>query len=524
MTQILDARGRLITREALAETQSSRLGWITREWADHPSRGITPQRLARIMEEAEQGNLIAQSDLFMDMEEKDGHIMSEMSKRKRAILTLPWEIHEPKNATPAEKRETAMIREWFNELPAFDDFLLDCLDAVGHAFVGIELEWQQIGAVKLPSKMTHRPQRWFQTLMHDGNALRLRNGSAEGEELWPLGWIVHEHKARSGYIARGGLHRSLAWPYLFKNYATRDLAEFLEIYGLPLRLGKYPAGTTDRDRATLLAAVVGIGHNAAGIIPDGMDIDFKNAADGTQDPFEFMIGWCERTQSKIILGGTLTSQADGKSSTNALGKVHDDVRHDLLASDARQLAATITRQVIGHMRAVNVPGADPRRSPEFRFDTRHAEDLKVFAAALPELVGVGMQIPADWAHERLNIPKPERGQAVLSVVTAGGQPPGTTDLPAARAALAATAPASTRQPMPASQAARLAADVAPMMDDWIDKIRDLVERASTLDEIRDGLLALAPDMSLDEFADAMAEALTAASLAGRADILGEAGG
>ena len=84
MTQILDARGRPITREALSETHSSRLGWITREWADHPSRGITPQRLARVMEEAEQGNLIAQSDLFMDMEEKDGHIMSEMSKRKRA--------------------------------------------------------------------------------------------------------------------------------------------------------------------------------------------------------------------------------------------------------------------------------------------------------------------------------------------------------------------------------------------------------------------------------------------------------
>lgn len=480
--------------------------------------------MARIMEDAEQGNLIAQADLFADMEEKDGHIMSEMSKRKRAILTLPWEIHEPKNATPAEQRETAMMREWFSELPSFDDFLLDCMDAVGHAFVGIELEWQRVGAVRLPSKMTHRPQRWFQTLMHDGNALRLRNGSAEGEQLWPLGWIVHQHKARSGYIARAGLHRSLAWPYLFKNYATRDLAEFLEIYGLPLRLGKYPAGTTDKDRATLLSAVVGIGHNAAGIIPDGMDIDFKNAAEGSQDPFEFMIGWCERTQSKIILGGTLTSQADGKSSTNALGKVHDDVRHDLLAADARQLEGTITRQVIGHLRAVNVPGADPRRSPEFRFDTRHAEDMKIFAAALPQLVRVGMSIPVDWAHERLNIPKPEKGQAVLTMGPAGALPAEPTGQAGTQAALAARPSAPAGIPAPTGQAARLAHDTAPTMDAWINKIRDLVEQASSLDEIRDGLLALAPDMSLDEFADAMSEALVAASLAGRADIIGEARG
>ncbi|WP_308197178.1 phage portal protein family protein, partial [Achromobacter xylosoxidans] len=40
---------------------------------------------------------------------------------------------------------------------------------------------------------------------------------------------------RSGYIARTGLFRVLAWPWLFKNFAVRDLAEFLEIYGLPLR-------------------------------------------------------------------------------------------------------------------------------------------------------------------------------------------------------------------------------------------------------------------------------------------------
>jgi phage gp29-like protein len=50
-----------------------------------------------------------------------------------------------------------------------------------------------------------------------------------------------------------------------------------------------------------------------------------------------MIDWCERTESKVILGATLTSQADGKTSTNALGNVHNDVRHDILVADARQL-------------------------------------------------------------------------------------------------------------------------------------------------------------------------------------------
>lgn len=536
MTQIVDARGRPIQRDALDEPQTARLGWVRREWEEHPSRGLTPQRLHRILEDAEQGNLVAQADLFSDMEEKDGHIMSEMAKRKRAILTLDWEIHEPANATAEERRDTDLIRELVSALPAFDEFLLDCMDAVGHGFAPIEVTWHQVGPYTLPKTFTHRPQRWFQTLAHNGDALRLRDGSAHGQELWPMGWVIHRHKARSGYLTRTGLHRTLAWPYLFKNYSVRDLAEFLEIYGLPLRLGKYPAGTTKQEKATLLAAVAGIGHNAAGIIPDSMAIDFENAAQGTQEPFEAMIAWCERTQSKVILGGTLTSQADGKSSTNALGQVHNEVRHDLTVSDSRQLAVTANRDVIAPMRLLNIPGAAGRRPPELRFDTRRFEDLRTLSQALPRLVAAGMQIPVDWAHERANIPKPAAGQAVLTsgavarpAADPQSDPAGLAaavpQLGAALAALTAaggTAPAG--QAAAAGQVGRLAKQGEATMDDWITKVRDLVNEAQDLEEVRDGLLALAPDMGLEDYAALLSEALTAAALAGRADILDQARG
>ncbi|MFY3986074.1 DUF935 domain-containing protein [Achromobacter xylosoxidans] len=532
MTRIVDARGRPIDREALKEPQTARLGWVTREWAEHPSRGLTPQRLHRILEDAEQGNLVAQADLFTDMEEKDGHIMSEMAKRKRAILTLDWEVHEPANATAEEKRDTAKVREWLSSFTGLEDFLLDCMDAVGHGFAPLEAQWHQVGPYMLPKTYTHRPQRWFQTLAHDGNALRLRDGGGDGQELWPLGWVVHQHKARSGYLTRAGLHRTLAWPYLFKNYSVRDLAEFLEIYGLPLRVGKYPPGTTDREKATLLAAVAGIGHNAAGIIPDSMRIDFQNAAQGTQEPFEAMIAWCERTASKVIVGGTLTSQADGKSSTHALGNVHNEVRHDLMVSDARQLAATVTLQVIGPMRMLNIAGAAGRRSPEFRFDTRKFEDLVRLSQALPGLVRAGVRIPVDWVHERGNIPKPAAGQDVLVAPAAPGWPAQGAALTgpawAGQAALAAmlgaasAPPAGPARPAISGQLDRLAAQAAPTMDYWINQIRDLVDQAESLEDIRNGLLALAPGMDIDQYAALLSEALTAAGLAGRADILDQA--
>ena len=415
MVQIVDRFGNPFDKTVLSEPQTSRLGWVRRDFAEHPASGLTPVRLLRILRDAEQGDLTEQADLFTDMEERDGHIYAEMSKRKRALLTLDWRIEPPRSASAAEEALAEEVQEWMLDLEGFEDLCLDALDAIGHSFAGQEIKWGQMGKLWYPQGFELRPQRWFQTLQDDGNALRLRNGTAEGEQLQAFGWVMHVHKAKSGYITRGGLHRVLAWPYLFKHYALRDMAEFLEIYGLPMRLGKYTTGASEEEKATLLRAVTEIGHNAAGIIPQGMAIEFEAAASGSHDPFVAMMDWCERTQSKAILGGTLTSQADGKSSTNALGNVHNEVRHDLLVSDAKQLAATLTRDLIWPWIAINKGGIDPRRCPRFEFDTREPEDLKLYSEALPELVGMGMKIPLAWAHEKLNIPQAQGKDEMLRV-------------------------------------------------------------------------------------------------------------
>lgn len=70
---------------------------------------------------------------------------------------------------------------------------------------------------------------------------------------------------------------------------------------------------------------------------------------------------------------------------------------------------------------------------------------------------------------------------------------------------------------------RLAAAIRPRAAAWVEKIRELVQSAVSLEEIRDGITALDPEMSLDDYAAAMAEALAAAQLAGRYEVLREAG-
>lgn len=512
MVAILDQHGQPIKKLELKESQTAKVGGLHHEFAGHPSRGLTPIRLARIMENAEQGDIRAQHDLFLDMEEKDGHIFSEMSKRKRALLKINWDIVPPRNPSAKEKKIAAEAKELVMDIANIEDVILDALDAIGHGFSCQEIEWQLLGRTWLPKEITHRPQSWFKTDNETRTQLRLRDNSLEGQELQQFSWVKHIHKAKSGYLARAGLHRVLAWPYLFKNYSVRDLAEFLEIYGLPLRLGKYPSGSGDDEKATLLRAVLAIGHDAAGIIPEGMEIDFKDAAKGSHDPFQAMIDWCERTQSKAILGGTLTSQADGKSSTNALGNVHNEVRHDLMMSDAMQLAGTLTRDIVYPLIALNLGGIeDARRMPKWQFDLREPEDIKTYSDALPPLVAIGVQVPVNWAHEKLGIPLPKDGEAVLQ--PAKKEVPGQTNEVAATRIVAATA--NLDQDEFDLLGDEMASDWERVTSPLIEPIAALAASAESYEDFTAKLPGLIAGMDISLVTEALTQGQFASSIWGR---------
>ena len=404
-------------RDSQTQDDESRAFQLNRYYGDHPVSGLTPARAADILRDAERGQMLSQCELAEDMEEKDPHLQSELGKRRRSLQSLDWKIKPPRNASHEEQRDAELLTEILDDADWLSDCIFDATDAILKGFSCQEIEWEEVEGLLIPRSVEWRDPAWFQTPLENRNELRLRDGSASGAELQPFGWIQHVAKSKSGYLARTGLIRTLVWPFIFKNYSVRDLAEFLEIYGLPIRVGQYPAGATDKEKETLLRAVMSIGHNAGGIIPKSMLIDFKNAADGTADPFMAMMSWAEMSMSKAILGGTLTSQADGATSTNALGNVHNEVRFEVRDSDATQLAATLTRDLVFPLYALNCQSFNnQRRKPVFEFDLSEPEDISTYSVALPALVGMGMKIPAQWAHDKLQIPMATEGEDALKPV------------------------------------------------------------------------------------------------------------
>jgi phage gp29-like protein len=251
-----------------------------------------------------------------------------------------------------------------------------------------------------------------------------------------------------------------------------------------------------------------------------MEIDFENAANGQADPFVVMMDWCERSMSKAILGGTLTSQADGKSSTNALGNVHNEVRLEVRDSDLKQLAATLTRDLIYPLYVLNGKSyQNQRRIPRLEFDVTEPEDMTQIAAPLRSLVSMGLPVPVSWVRDKLQIPEPQGNEAVLQMVagpTAGSQ--GEAALKARHRHWAVLAAGTPEQDNHDRQLARLQAESAPLLAAMTEEIKALVMQSDSLEQIRDGLLAMEPNLSHDELGALLAQAIAASELLGMLEL------
>ena len=517
MAKILDQFGQPFNIADIAEPQTSRVTALENTYIESQLGALSPSRAAAILAAADQGDITAQHRLFEDMKDRDAHLMSEMGKRASAPLTLDWSIEPPFNATAAEKKAAAWAEEILRTaVDDLEDVLTAMMDAVGHGFAPIELEWALWGGERIP-KFHPRPQDWFR-LSPNRRELRLADGTMEGARLVPMGWIMHTHgKAKTGYQSRMALFRVLVWPFIYKAYSIGDLAEFLETYGLPIIVGKYYRDAQPEEKASLMRAVTALGHDARAIMPKEMELEIqKVTGSGDSAAHLAMVDWAERSESKAILGQVLSAEAKATGMGSGVADLQGEVRSDIKRADARQLMDTLTRDLIYPLITFNKPGIDGlRRCPRFVFDLGEAEDLELYANALPKLAEGGARIPVNWVHDKLRIPQAADGEAVFG---------------AAPAPVDSAASAKTKAVMSAQQQIKvedtadkatpaLATQADPALNEWIVEIEAMLQEAQSLEQFRDMLLTRYADLPADQMVSVMTAALAAVELRGRAEVV-----
>lgn len=504
------------------DTNEIAVAQVTDKYSEYPSNGLTPVKLAEIFKEADAGDVLRQMELFEEMEEKDPHLFSQLQTRKNAVTGLDFEII-PFSDDPRDKEIADFIEEQINGIESLEDVETDLLDAIGKGFAVSEIMWgYDEGHVVVREIKSRHQKRFFWDSLDDSFKVRTKD-APEGILLPTNKFIVHRYKARSGHTSRAGILRVVAWMYLFKNYDLKDWVSFAEVYGLPLRLGKYAPGASEADKVALMQALIQIGADAAGIIPDGTSIDFiTTEKTSSSDLYERLARYCDEQISKAILGQTLTSDSGGGS--YAQSKTHNDVRHDLTVADCKSLASTLRRDLIRPLCIFNF--GEDKRVPHIRFDCEESEDLTQTATIIGTLVNeVGLRVPTSFIYKKFSIPEPEADEEVAAPRSTSA---GLTGLP------------FKKEPNPAQIALKAEGDGGVGTQQHIDKLASaavrhgagsfkrafgpvlkIIEKAESLEELRDmmeddkAVAELYAAMDVSEVEELLQKVMLYADLEGR---------
>lgn len=493
---IVDAQGRPIHKTELLQelVQASTTGVYQAWTVESVSATLDPARLRSILNAAAQGDHYSYLTLAEEMEEKDPHYAAVLGTRKRAVSGLPVVV-EAASEDEHDEQLADVVRELV-EAPEFSDMLDDLLDAIGKGFSVAEPVWQLIGGQFWPTRYEHRDPRWFQFDKVTGQRLQLRSEGGDGLEIPPGKLIVHKPRLKSGLPIRGGVARLVAVSFMCKAFGLKDWMRFAELYGMPLRIGRYGPGAKSDDIAVLRRAVAQLAADAAAVMPEGMKIEFQEIANATggAELFERMAEWLDKQISKGVLGQTMTTD-DGSSQSQA--NVHNEVRMDILRADAKQLAATLNRDLVQTFIDLNY--GPQERYPRIVLQVTEAEDLKALADALGPFIDRGLPVEASAILDKFGLSAPQSGAQMLRPQHAM-QPLALNhqQTPCACPACGKRKALNAEQPPRRDELDELVADElgdwVPVMKPVLDPVQALAQRVETFDEFRAGLAGLLDQM------------------------------
>lgn len=530
---ILDQYGRAIQRELLTEEIAGpRIGSVRQHISGYPADGLNPVRLASIMKAADAYDPLRFFELAEQIEERDLHYAGVLGTRKRQVSQLEISV-DPADETPEAKAHADWV-EGVLKRDTIQSEIFEMLDAIGKGISITEIIWDTSEGDWSVKQLAWRDPRWFRFDRTDGETPLLLGGynadgvgtvpmTSSGETpLVPFKFITTVIRAKSGLPIRSGLTRLVAWAWMFKAFTQRDWAIFCQTFGQPVRVGKYPAGSSQGDKDTLFTAVANIAGDCAAIIPETMAIQFiesKNVGTGSS-LYKERCDWLDQQISKAVLGQTATT--DAISGGHAVGKEHRQVQEDIERSDARALSAIFNRDLIRP--GIDLQFGPQRKYPHLRIGRAEDKDVQLTVESAVKLVPMGLQVKKSYFNEVLGIPVPEAGDDVLAAPAQapsfggfGSDPLSGAMAPGAAALNAALRMQQAHDPIAvlAEQAEQLC---GPGTDAVIDEVRAILERSTSLHQVKEELIKLKPGLAERNLAGLMRMARVLANLTGRANI------
>jgi phage gp29-like protein len=425
--ELYDAYGKPIKRARVAQaSDSANLFDKNKErWTQAVAPGLTPERLGRILRTADQGNNLELLTLGLEMEERDNGLFTDLQTRKLAIAGAPLHV-EPWDDTSKRGKHLAEVCQYevVNQ-PCFRFLLHQIMGGILPGYSVQQVIWNTETTPWTFASFEDVDARHFQFDLEDIRSLRLRDEfDPDGREI-PQNFLIHWPRLRSGHKMRGGLIRLCAVSELAKTSTVMDWLAFAEVYGMPLRIGRYNPNVATQDEIdTLRSALVNLGHDAAAIIPESMQIEFADARlpPSGDNIYRGLAEYFDGQRTRAILGTAPSSEGSSAGQGQAVAEARREVRSDIRQWDALCVSSTI-QCLFDQWIAFNYGPAAPRI--KLRIDVEPSTDVQAFTAAvLPWVREAGLEVPMAWLRRQLQIPEPKSGEEMLTPPMLPGAEPG----------------------------------------------------------------------------------------------------
>ncbi len=212
------------------------------------------------------------------------------------------------------------------------------------------------------------------------------------------------------------LWTQLAFPWLLKHFSMEDRANFGEVLGSPVWVGKTAHGGTEKQRNAFLSQLRNLGKSGKIVLPQGWDLQLVEAAAAgkTGDVFDNQIQQSNEEMTIALAGQLVTTEGTPGFSA---GNVQENIHQNLLRFDATRLASCLQEQSVQPWALWNYGARSAAPTP--RWNTEQPEDVVETADGMSKLGDAitklntalqasGVEVDAIKLAEKFGVPMKKR--------------------------------------------------------------------------------------------------------------------
>lgn len=314
-------------------------------------------RVHSVIRAAESGFTRDLFTLYRDVIASDSHIQTEFSKRKLAVLgdkmsVLPWD-----KAVAADVQAATAIETMIHNCRSWKTACIHLLDSCLWPVAVAEKVFTPAGHGFALSDLVPVPHYLLDC---SSGSMRISDvdpvtGSimSTTRDIEPERYIVHRGHLLSTPDNWGGPMRSILFWWLLANMGREWWARFMDRYGAPFVVAKHPKGD-DASRNTLKNALALSVKLGGLVVNEECMVELVQASTSTSgEAYDRFITICQREKSKLILGQTLSSEAQATGLGSGVASLHESVRQDIREWDATSLADTLRIQLFAQFLSAN---------------------------------------------------------------------------------------------------------------------------------------------------------------------------